>query len=126
MSSPISLPIEINPSNITELYARVARAGNIQDLMAISNFLNPLDEVVNEETQQDPDEVLQDVIAEHLGLQQDSDNEEDEAQLDMPIYSIQEARKALQVLIDFTESRDDVQTTNLRAIERYNYELASN
>jgi hypothetical protein len=41
MSSLISLPISIDPLNITRLYEQVQRAGNIQDMMSISNFLNP-------------------------------------------------------------------------------------
>jgi hypothetical protein len=36
----ISLPITITPLGIRELYNKVIRARNIQDVMVISNFLN--------------------------------------------------------------------------------------
>jgi hypothetical protein len=80
--------------------------------MAISTFLNPVDEIYTEE-----------VIPEHLNIQQGLDEDEDETLLPRPTYTIQAAREALKVLIDFTEGRDDVQTVHLRAIERYEQEL---
>jgi hypothetical protein len=52
-------PISIGPPNITSLYEHVQRAGNIQDIMAVSNFLNPVEEreLESEEQQElNPDE----------------------------------------------------------------------
>ncbi|OAF56554.1 hypothetical protein VC83_07319 [Pseudogymnoascus destructans] len=63
--------------------------------MAISNFLNPEEEVeVEEEGEANQEQVLQDLIAEHLGVSQTQDDDEEEGQLEEPVYSIQEARKA--------------------------------
>ena len=126
MSSPISLPVSIDPPNITSLYEQVQRAGNIQDMMSISNFLNPIEEQdldAEEEQELDPDAVLQDVLSEHLSLQLADDDEEDDQQLGKPERSIQDAIQALQVVIEFAEGRDDVKTAQLRAIERLEQEL---
>jgi hypothetical protein len=43
--------------------------------------------------------------------------------LEGPIHLVQAARKALQLFIEFTESRDDIQTAHLRSIERLEQEL---
>jgi hypothetical protein len=85
--------------------------------MAISNFLNPSDE---EEDIQDgipsEDEVLQKVIDEYLGLQQTQDDDEEELQLERSLYSVKSARQALQVLIEFTEEQEALQSDYLRGI----------
>jgi hypothetical protein len=125
VTSPISLPTQLNPPNISALYDQVARAGNIHDVMAISNFLNLEEEVEVEkedEANQDQEQVLQDLIAEHLGVSQTQDDDE-EGQPEEPVYSIQEARKAIQVLIKFTKGSAKLQTAHLRAIERLEHEL---
>ena len=70
-----------------------------------------------------PNEVLRDVISEHLSLQQIDDNEDDEVESGRPEYTIQEAIKALQVVIEFTEGCNDVKTAHLRAIKRLEQEL---
>jgi hypothetical protein len=44
-------------------------------------------------------------------------------QLEGLIHSVQAARKVLQFLIEFTESRDNIQTAYLRSIERLEQEL---
>jgi hypothetical protein len=126
--TPISLPITIDPPNITSLYTEVARAGNIRDAMSIMNFLNPIEEqeleqIENEQEPMNPEEVLQDVISEHLGLQQIDEEEEEDIQPNKPQCTVQDALKALQVVIEFTEGRDDVKTAHLRAIERLEQEL---
>jgi DNA integrity scanning protein DisA with diadenylate cyclase activity len=66
--SPISLPVSIGSPDISTLYEEVQSVGNIRDAMAISSFLNPIEEQEETETEElSPDEVLQDVINEHLG-----------------------------------------------------------
>jgi DDE superfamily endonuclease/Fission yeast centromere protein N-terminal domain/Tc5 transposase DNA-binding domain len=123
--TPLSLPISADSPNIISLYERVQRAGNIQDIMAIANFLNPAEEDEQElEGQElDPEAVLQGIMAEHLGLQQEDEDNEDSEQPGKPEHSIQSARQALQVVIEFTEGRDDVKTARLRAIELLEQEL---
>jgi hypothetical protein len=44
--------------------------GNIQDVIAISNFLNPINKEKKEDkSEASPDSLLQEVIEEHLGVQ---------------------------------------------------------
>lgn len=95
--------------------------------MDLSNFLNPVeeDEVEVQHTQTDK-QILEEVIQEHiqkgLGLCEDQDNDELE-QPEQLIYTVQMARQALQVVINFTEGRDDLNTAHLQAIERLEWEL---
>ena len=128
MSSLISLPVSVKPANITGLYERVQRAGNIQDMMAISNFLNPIEEEelgIEEEQELNPDELLQDILGEHLRIQQVEDSDEEEEQLGKPEHTIQDAIQALQVVIEYAEGSDTIKTAHLRAIERLEQELES-
>ena len=64
------------------------------------------------------EEVLQEVLEEHLGLQSTQNDEEDGEQAGPPVRTIQEAQQALQVLIEFTEGSDDFQADYLRGLER--------
>jgi hypothetical protein len=67
---PISLPTLLLPNGISELFNEVIQAGNIQDAMAISNFLNPIEEEKEEdEGEASLDSLLQEVIEERLGVQ---------------------------------------------------------
>jgi len=95
--------------------------------MAISNFLNPIDEAElgeEEEQEVDQDEVLREVLLDHLGLDQAQDEDDDDNMVSQgPIHSVQDAKKALKLLIEFTESRDNIQTTHLRAIEKLEQDL---
>ncbi len=51
------------PVGISELYDKVIQAGRIQDTMAISSFLNPVDEEQEDNVDQPTaDDVLQEVI----------------------------------------------------------------
>lgn len=127
VTTPITLPTPLDPPEINSLYQQVTRAGNIQDSMAISNFLNPIDEAElgeEEEQEVDQDEVLREVLLDHLGLDQAQDEDDDDNMVSQgPIHSVQDAKKALKLLIEFTESRDDIQTTHLRAIEKLEQDL---
>ena len=81
ISSPISLPTPIIPSGIADLYRMVTEAGNIHEAIAISNFLNPVEEMeAGEENEHivGEEEILEEVIQEHLGLQSTQDDGEDE------------------------------------------------
>ena len=75
------LPTPIIPSGIVDLYQMVIEVGNIHDAMAISNFLNPVNEMeAGEENEHivGEEEILEEVIQEHLGLQSTQDDGEDE------------------------------------------------
>ena len=89
--------------------------------MTISNFLNPADEAEAEEDNGHTvgeEEVLQEVLQEHLGLQSTQDDDEDDEQLAQPVYSASDALQALQVLIGFTEGQESLSTDYLRVLER--------
>ena len=75
--------------------------------MAISNFLNPAEENGDGEENEDnlgEEEILQEVIEEHLGFQSTQNDDDDEEQLMQPTYSTRDAKHALQILVRFTES----------------------
>jgi hypothetical protein len=109
---------------MTELYQQVARAGNIYNFINISNFLNPFKELgIEDNLKTDLKGVLQDVILEHLGVEQADEDDEEEEQAPKPVYSIQAAQGALKLLINFSKGHDDIQTAHLRAIERLELEL---
>ncbi|OBT81459.1 hypothetical protein VE02_09925 [Pseudogymnoascus sp. 03VT05] len=93
--------------------------------MAITSFLNLIEEQEDMEAEEElsPDEVLQEVINEHLGVQQADDEDDDNRADSRPQYTIQEAIKALQVVIEFREGCDNMKTAHLRAIERLEQEL---
>jgi tRNA U34 5-carboxymethylaminomethyl modifying GTPase MnmE/TrmE len=96
--------------------------------MDLANFLNQIEEQeVGGKGTQTEEQILQEVIDEHieeaLGVSvtdQDADNEN---QPERPIYTIQDARQAVQVLIDFAETQDDLSTAHSRAMERIEQEL---
>jgi hypothetical protein len=123
VSSPISLPTPIIPSGLAELYKKVTDAGNIQDAMVISNFLNPIEE---EEAKEEEDEHTvgeEEVLQEHLDLQSNQDDDEDDEQIAQPVYLARDAKQALQILIRFTEGQDSLSTSYLRALERLESEI---
>ncbi|OAF60462.1 hypothetical protein VC83_03361 [Pseudogymnoascus destructans] len=91
--------------------------------MAISNFLNPSDEERDiQDGTPSEDEILQEVIDEHLGLQQTQDDDEEELQ-ERSLHSVKSARQALQVLIEFTEEQEALQSDYLRGLERLEFTL---
>lgn len=119
LTTPIVLSTPITPLDTAELYEQVLRIGNIHDSMAISNFLNPEEEDKDiQEGEQDAEEILQEVLDEHLGLQSTQDDDEDDEQSERPVHTVQEAQQALQVLIEYTEVEDALQADYLRVLER--------
>jgi superfamily II DNA or RNA helicase len=123
-----TIPRAIDNTNISELYDQVKQAGAITDAMELTDFLNPAEEteVEVQHTQTEKqimDEVIQEFIEESTGLCDSQDDDDTEQQLEQPVYTIQAAREALQVLIDFTETRDDLNTSYLRAMERLEGDL---
>ncbi|ELR09545.1 hypothetical protein VC83_08718 [Pseudogymnoascus destructans] len=111
----ISLPTTITPLGIGELYDKVIRAGNIQDVMAISNFLNPEEEKDIQDGMEEsgPEEVLNEVLEEHLGQGSTQDDDKEEEQLEQPVFTIQSACQALQVLIGFAAGQDALKAEHL-------------
>ncbi|ELR03438.1 hypothetical protein VC83_07199 [Pseudogymnoascus destructans] len=84
--------------------------------MAISNFLNSEEEkdIQDGMGELGPEEVLE----EHLGQGSTQDDDEEEEQLEQPVFTIQSACQALQVLIGFAEGQDALKAEHLRGLER--------
>jgi hypothetical protein len=116
ISTPITLPTSIIPSGFQDLYNEVIQAGGIRDSMAISNFLHPEGEDKVEETALDQEEILQEVIDEHLGVDQNGIDEDD--RIEQPVRTLKEAKEAIHVLIEFTKGQDSLDTADIRALER--------
>jgi hypothetical protein len=123
ISQPITLPTPILPTGLSQLFNEVVSVGNIRDSMAIENFLSLIEETEEEDTILDRDEVLQEVIAEHLGAKQDEEEEGD--LVEQPLRTAKEAQAALKVLIEYTESQDSLSTAYLRSLERLETEIGS-
>jgi hypothetical protein len=104
------------------------KPGGSQMQIELLNFLNPIKEaeVEVQHTQTKErimDEVMQEFIKESTGLCNSQDNNKTEQQPKQPTYTIQAAREALQVLIDFTETQDNPNTSHLRTMERLEGDL---
>jgi hypothetical protein len=110
-----TIPRAIDNTNISELYDYVKQAGAVTDTIELSDFLNPIEEAVVEvqhtqTEEQIMDEVTQEFIKESTSLCDSQDDNDTKQQPERPVYTIQAAREAPQVLIDFTETRDDLNT----------------
>jgi hypothetical protein len=129
VSAPITLPTPIQPVNLTELYQQASRVADIQDAMSLGHFLNPPEETVEDaidiENGNGDDELLQEVLEEHL--QREAPEEEDDVEntATEPDYSIQDVKKALKVLQSFTEKQSTMSTSYIRVMERYEQDLSS-
>ena len=89
--------------------------------MNISNFLNPDEESVDigdNGCTLGPEEILDEVLDEHLGFQSNQNDDEEDEQPEQPVRTLQDAQQALQVLIDYTETQEALQADHLRALER--------
>jgi hypothetical protein len=105
------------PQGLSELYDEVIKAGHIHDSMAISSFLNPIEEAEEEGNDSlDPDEVLEEVLGEHLGHQLTQND--DEEQSEQVTRTAKEAQEALQILIEYAEGQDALSSNHMRALER--------
>jgi hypothetical protein len=101
---------------LTELYNKVTATENIQDTMAISNFLNSVNEEIEDEEDGytvGEEDILQEVLQEHLGFQSTQNDEEEDELMAKPVYSVLDAKQALQILIEFTEGQDSLSTNYL-------------
>ena len=118
LTTPISLSTIIVPSDLPELYEQVVRVGNIQDFMAISNFLNPDKESINMEDNghaMSEEEILNEILDEHLGVRLNQNDDEEDMQPERPVRTLQSVQQAIQILIDYTETQEALQA-NCRAV----------
>lgn len=97
--------------------------------MSLGHFLNPPEEVIEDavdsENGQADDELLQEILEEHLQRETPEDEDDIENSTTEPDYSIQDAKEALKVLLSFTEKQSSMSTSYIRVIERYEQELNS-
>jgi hypothetical protein len=86
--------------------------------MAISSFLNPIDEDPEETTiQATPDDLLQEVIDGHIGAQGAVDEEEEELEQERPQYTTKDALEAIYILMECTETTEDITPQYIRSLE---------
>ena len=116
VSEPVHLPIE--SPDLTALFAQVQHAG----AMNISNFLNPMEESQTEEVKLNEDDLLQQLIASRAQLLIETEEDEENEALP-PAPKVSEALQAIRLLISYTESQDDSETSTLRLLERYERDL---
>jgi hypothetical protein len=118
LTTLITLSTPASSLDTAEVCNQVIQAGNIHDSMAISDFLNPEEEELDiQEAGQDKEDILQEILDEHLGLQS-TQNDDDGEQSEQPVRTVQEAQQALQIMIEYTEDQDALQAEYLRALER--------
>ena len=118
-TTPIDLPNPIDPPNLSELYSRVARAGNIQNAMAIDNFLNPEEEAeeVRQNEELDQEEILQEILQQN-GLVQPPEDEDEEEAVAKPAPTAQAVKEALELIVDYAERQEEIEQSDLRALDR--------
>ncbi|OBT81658.1 hypothetical protein VE02_10137, partial [Pseudogymnoascus sp. 03VT05] len=91
--------------------------------MSLASFLNPIEEAEEEEDiTTHANTILQEVIQEHLGLLSTEAEAEAEAEAEeepeRPLPTLQDARHALQTLIEYTEGSNKLGKSYSRALER--------
>ncbi|KFY93786.1 hypothetical protein V498_04259 [Pseudogymnoascus sp. VKM F-4517 (FW-2822)] len=87
--------------------------------MSLTSFLNPIEEIEEEEDMTTYENtILQEVIQEHLGFPSAEAEAEEEDELERPLLTIQEARHALDTLIEYTEGSNGLGKSYSRALER--------
>lgn len=118
VSNPISLPTIMTPPGIQELYNKAITTASITDSMAISNFLNPMEEAGEVEGHTTDEELFEEIMEAQLGHQNSQNDDEEEEQPEQPAPTAKEAQHALQVLIDYSERQDALTTGHIRALER--------
>ncbi|OAF54727.1 hypothetical protein VC83_08989 [Pseudogymnoascus destructans] len=79
--------------------------------MAISNFLNPVEEAGAVEGQTTDEELLEEIIEGQLGHQNSKNAEQ-------PATTAKEAQDALQILTEYSEGQDALTMGHIRALEQ--------
>jgi hypothetical protein len=125
MEKPIQLP-NISP-NISNLFMQVTAAGSIQDAMSIENFLNPPDEsTIPDDNTLTSNELLDEIIANHIGDSIEPIEEEEDGGIIMPIPTTSEALQAIKLLISYSESQANLVTSPIQGFERFECDLERN
>ncbi|RKF81434.1 hypothetical protein GcC1_026030, partial [Golovinomyces cichoracearum] len=62
-------------------------------------------------------EILEEVISEHIGLQNQNQDEDEGCQTEPPVRTVLEAQQALQVLFEYFEAQEEIPVDHIRALE---------
>jgi len=118
---PIQLPAQPLP-DLNTLYQQVQQAGFIHDAMDISNFLNPVEESIQEaENDIAGDALLEELMADYMPDSEAQNDDYEDEQPMQPVLTPQAALQAIQTLIDYTESGNSgisEAPSTLRSLER--------
>lgn len=80
--------------------------------------MDPVDEEQKEDINQSTaDDILQEVIREHLGVQGTLDNNEEDEEQVQPQYTSKNTLRAIQVLIECTETTNNLPTKYIKSLE---------
>lgn len=126
LQRPIQLPLP-PPPKIDHLYQQVQQAGFIHDAMEISNFLNPIEEDIQDnDNDLSGDGILSDLMAQYIPDSVAQDDDDDDAQIMQPVLTTQAALQAIKSLIEFIESGNsgiNEAPLFLRSFERFERHL---
>jgi hypothetical protein len=112
--------MEVVP-DLVSLYNQARRAGNIQDAMDLSNFLNPQGENDDLHEGEISGDLLQDIIASHLPQDDsviDPDLEDEVVGEPGPEISPNEALRALRTALQFHLRQVDADVSETRILQR--------
>ena len=80
--------------------------------MSLSNFLNPQDEAITDDNEQDP---LQQVLERFVGVEDNNEDEQIEMEDVVPAPpSIRQALDAIKMVIEYEETQADATITDMR------------
>lgn len=112
---PITLPTQPLP-NLTSLYQRVQRVGDLQDIIGLESFLNPEDEDegIHEQDNGQGGVDLDEIIRVHTGqMEQSDDASEEDEQVDIQPPIDAEALEAVELLRRFQEQQADTTVSDI-------------
>jgi hypothetical protein len=113
---PISLPSE-QLLDLTTLFSTVRDAGQIQDMMSLSQFLNPEDENIEDQHgTNEPD--IDEIIARHIGQDEEEIGNAEDEMVETPIPSISEALQALEIIQRYQEHQETSTVNELLTLQR--------
>jgi hypothetical protein len=119
--APTPTELDLEP-----LYQQLQQAGGFQHTIALSSFLEPLEELEQDEQQQlEEEDPLQAVINEHLPQQHDEEEEGEEEVESLPqVPTHHEAQQALQTLLKHQLYQPGTQHHEIRLLQRIERRLA--
>jgi hypothetical protein len=112
-----AIPLAIHPPpNLEQLFQRLEVASNVRNTMDLANFLNPVDEDIDEDSQASDD--IQQILESHLQAEDQEEEEEIDEPLPPPPPSASHALSAIQLVQSFLEYQEDSTASEMSAIRR--------